>query len=118
VPIVVSGLSNVTAVAAGYNHTLALKSDGTLWTWGDNQYGQLGDGSTMDRKVPVQVTTLSNVVAMAAGQYHSLAVTACGQVYAWGRNTNGQLGTGNTNNASSPVQILSSGGASVGAGQT
>jgi alpha-tubulin suppressor-like RCC1 family protein len=118
VPIVVSGLSNVTAVAAGYNHTLALKSDGTLWTWGDNFYGQLGDGSTTDRKLPVQVTTLSNVVAMAAGQYHSVAVTASGQVYAWGRNTNGQLGTGNTNNASSPVQILSSGGASVGAGQT
>jgi alpha-tubulin suppressor-like RCC1 family protein len=118
VPILVSGVTNVTAVAAGYNHTLALKSDGTLWTWGDNLYGQLGDGSTTDRKIPVQVTALSNVVAMAAGQYHSVAVTASGQVYAWGRNTNGQLGTGNTTNASAPVQILSGGGGSVGAGQT
>jgi alpha-tubulin suppressor-like RCC1 family protein len=118
VPILVSGLTNVSAVAAGFNHSLALKSDGTLWAWGDNAYGQLGDGSTTDRKLPVQITALSAVVAMAAGQYHSVAVTESGQVYTWGRNANGQLGTGNTTNSSTPVQILSSGTASVGAGTT
>jgi alpha-tubulin suppressor-like RCC1 family protein len=118
VPILVSGLTNVSAVAAGFNHSLALKSDGTLWAWGDNAYGQLGDGSTTDRKVPVQITALSSVVTVAAGQYHSVAVTASGQVYTWGRNANGQLGTGNMTNSSTPVQILSSAGASVGAGTT
>ena len=66
-PVQVSGLTGVTAIAAGYCHTVALKSDGTVWAWGYNAYGQLGDGTTTDRTTPVQVSGLSGVTAIAAG---------------------------------------------------
>jgi len=55
-PVPVSGLTGVTAVAGGSAHSLALKSDGTVWAWGWNGYGQLGNGTTTDSSVPVQVT--------------------------------------------------------------
>jgi alpha-tubulin suppressor-like RCC1 family protein len=81
------------AVAGGYNHSLALMADGTVLAWGDNQYGELGDGTSgTDRWMPVTVTGLTNVVSIAAGYYHSMAVTADGKVWAWGYNNNGQLG--------------------------
>ena len=63
----VSGLSDVVAIAAGRRHSLALKADGTVWAWGNNTDGQLGDGTTTDRLTPVQVSGLSDVVAIAAG---------------------------------------------------
>jgi len=115
-PVQVTALSGVTvtAVAAGAHHTLALTSTGTLYVWGDNAYGQVGDSSTTDRKVPVQ-SSLTNVIAIAAGEYHSLALTSAGAVYTWGRNANGQLGTGNTTQATSPQQVLT-GVAAIGAG--
>jgi alpha-tubulin suppressor-like RCC1 family protein len=115
-PIQVTALSGVTvvAVAAGAYHTLALTSTGTLYVWGDNAYGQVGDASTTDRKLPVQ-SSLANVVAIAAGEYHSVALTSSGAAYTWGRNTNGQLSTGNTTNATSPTQVLT-GVSAIGAG--
>lgn len=115
-PVQVTALSGVTvvAVAAGAYHTLALTSTGTLYVWGDNAYGQVGDASTTDRKLPVQ-SSLTNVVAIAAGEYHSVALTSAGAAYTWGRNTNGQLSTGNTTNATSPTQVLT-GVSAVGAG--
>ena len=58
-PVQVSSLSGVTAIAEGHYHTLAMKSDGTVWAWGWNDYGQLGDGTTTDRTTPVQVIGLS-----------------------------------------------------------
>jgi hypothetical protein len=61
----VTGLSGVVAVAAGYSHSLGVKSDGTVWAWGRNRYGQLGNGTNTDSNVPVQVTGLSGVVAVA-----------------------------------------------------
>ena len=79
VPTQVSGLtSGVIAVCAGANHSLALKSDGTVWAWGYNGNGQLGLGDTTRRLIPVQISTLSNVVAIAAGANHSLAVKSDG----------------------------------------
>ena len=92
-------------VAAGYAHSLALNSDGTVWAWGFNGGGQLGDGSTRTRYSPVQVTNLGSVSAIAAGGSHSLALKSDGTVWAWGFNGGGQLGDGSTTNSSSPVQV-------------
>ncbi|MEA2828311.1 MAG: hypothetical protein QOG43_2750, partial [Actinomycetota bacterium] len=93
VPLPVGGLSGVTAISAGVFHSLALKSDGTVWAWGYNAYGQVGDGTTVDRPAPVQVVGLSGVVAVAAGGLHNLALKSDGTVWAWGYNGVGQLGT-------------------------
>src|SRR5881628_2032757 len=97
-PVQVSGLTSVVAVAAGWGHSVALKSDGTVWAWGYNGYGQLGDGTTTQRLTPVQVSGSSGVIAIATGQYFSLALKSDGTVWAWGYNYYGQLGNGNTSN--------------------
>jgi alpha-tubulin suppressor-like RCC1 family protein len=97
--------SNVVRVAAGGAHTLAVKTNGTVWAWGDNGGGQLGDGSTTTRMTPVQVSALSNVVAVAAGNSHSLAVKSDGTVWAWGDNASGKLGDGTTSDRYTPVRV-------------
>ena len=84
---------------------MALKSDGTVWAWGDNGYGQLGDGTTTDRTTPVQVSGLSGVTAIAAGCYHTVALKSDGTVWAWGYNGYGQLGDGTTTQRTTPVQV-------------
>ncbi|MBT0663490.1 chitobiase/beta-hexosaminidase C-terminal domain-containing protein [Geobacter pelophilus] len=104
-PVKVSGLTGVTAIASGDMHCLALKSDGTVWAWGANGYGQLGDGGVVNSSLPVQVSGLSQVVAIAAGGYHSLALMQDGTVKAWGYNFNGQLGDGTVSNRSTPVAV-------------
>ena len=106
-PVQVSGLSGVIAVSggqAGY-HSLALKADGTVWTWGKNTEGQLGDGTLTNSNVPVQVPGLTGIIAIAGGEYHSLALKNDGTVWAWGRNSNGQLGNNTTTLSSQPVQV-------------
>jgi alpha-tubulin suppressor-like RCC1 family protein len=111
-PIGVDYLQNVVAVAAGGWHSLALKSDGTVWAWGYNFYGQLGNDSGTDVDRPVQVKgengvgNLIGVVAIAAGDYSSYAVKSDGSVWAWGNNFNGQLGNGSYNNSDTPVRVL------------
>ncbi|MGA2138024.1 MAG: hypothetical protein ABSH14_04100 [Verrucomicrobiia bacterium] len=92
-PTVVAGISNVVAIAAGSDHTVALTADKTVWTWGDNSSGQLGWGGCCQTSAPGRVSALSNVVGIAGGLYFTLAVTSNGQVFAWGDNTFGQLGT-------------------------
>jgi uncharacterized protein (TIGR03437 family) len=74
----------VVAIAGGFTHTLALKGDGTVWAWGSNYVGELGDGTTTDRTAPVQVAGLTGVVAAAGGRCHSLALKGDGTVWAWG----------------------------------
>ena len=119
-PVQVPGLSGVTAItAAGYGHTLALKDDSTVWAWGDNGLGQLGDGTTSDRLTPVQVSGLSGVTAITAGLGHSVALRNDGTVWAWGHNGYGELGDGTTTNRLTPVQVFGlSGVAAIAAGQS
>jgi alpha-tubulin suppressor-like RCC1 family protein len=107
----IGSLSNVVAVAGGQSFTLALKGDGTVWAWGDNTYGELGNGTTTGSLVPVQVSGISGAVAIAAGAGHSLALKGDGTVWAWGNNASGQLGNGGTTNTSVPVQVSSFSGA-------
>ena len=98
-------------IAAKYYHSLALKSDGTVWAWGQNTYGQVGDGTTTNKRTPVQVSGLNGVTAVAAGEYHSLALKSDGTVWAWGENGHGQLGDGTTTDSGAPVQVKGAGGA-------
>ncbi len=114
---VAGGLAGVTAVAAGMYHSLALRGDGTVWTWGWNLYGQLGDGTTVDRSLPVQVVGLTNVVAIAAGGLHNLALKGDGTVWAWGFNGLGELGTPTPVQATAAQKVPALAGATaIGAG--
>jgi alpha-tubulin suppressor-like RCC1 family protein len=106
VPVQVPGLTDVVSVSAGTFHSLALKKDGTVWAWGKNYHGQLGDGTTTDRKTPVQVRALKDVTAIAAGGRYSLALKSDGTLLAWGFNFEGQVGDGTSDERLTPVQIL------------
>jgi Regulator of chromosome condensation (RCC1) repeat len=106
-------------VAAGADYSLAVKADGSVWAWGSNADGQLGDGTTTQRLVPVQVSGISTATGVSAGSGHSLALLSGGSVMAWGSNSNGQLGDGTTTQRLAPVTVSSvSGVASVDAGAT
>ncbi|MCL2804774.1 MAG: hypothetical protein FWD26_02430 [Treponema sp.] len=86
---------NWTQVSVSSNHTAAIRADGTLWTWGKNDQGKLGDGTTNDSSVPVQVGTATNWISVAAGGIYTAAVRADGTLWAWGSNLYGQFGNGN-----------------------
>ena len=75
VPVKVTGLSNVTAIAAGFNTGYALGTGGVVWAWGYGYHGALGNGATTDSSVPVPVTGLSNVTAIACGEQDGYAIT-------------------------------------------
>jgi alpha-tubulin suppressor-like RCC1 family protein len=94
-----------TSVACGGSHTVAVKYDGTLWGWGLNGYGQVGDGTTTDRTAPVQIGTDTNWASVSCGENHTIAVKTTGTLWAWGYNNVGQLGDGTTTNRTAPVQI-------------
>ncbi len=109
-PVAVGGSNsnNIVAIAAGLNHSVALRKDGTVLTWGSDEFGQLGDGTALeDKSTPVVIGGASNVVAIAAGGFHTLALKADGTMLSWGKDDLGQLG----NNAAlvnqvSPVSVL------------
>ncbi|GAM09006.1 ultraviolet-B receptor UVR8 [Geobacter sp. OR-1] len=107
----VNGLSGVVAIASGDMHCLALKSDGTVWAWGANGYGQLGNGGSVNSSCPVQVSGLTQIVAITAGSYHSAALRSDGTVLTWGYNANGQLGDGTTESRNTPVVVTGIGAA-------
>ena len=96
---------DVVQVAAGYEHTCALKADGTVQCWGSNSSGQLGDGSTTDRLMGAPVSGLTGVIAIAVGQSHTCALTSAGAVRCWGANWDGQLGDGSATPSSVPVTV-------------
>ena len=105
VPIVVNGITGtITAVSAGAEHNLVLQSDGTVWSWGLNSDGQLGDGTTNPSSVPTKIPGLSGVIAISAGAHHSLVLKNDGTVWGWGANYDGQLGNGTLASSLVPVK--------------
>jgi alpha-tubulin suppressor-like RCC1 family protein len=99
--------ANVVDVATGGQHACARKGDGTLWCWGINNDGQLGDGTTVDKYEPVQVTALGTGVAeVTAGHSHACARKNDGTIWCWGRGGDGELGDGKIDSPEpSPVQV-------------
>ncbi len=104
-------------IAAGAEHTVVVTPDGHVWTWGRNEFGQLGDGTNVERHVPAQVPGLTNIVAVSASYDHTLALASDGTVWAWGGNWYGQVGDGTTTNQSTPVHLSLTGIVAVGAGR-
>ena len=94
---------SVKYVALGTYHSAAITKDGSLYMWGYNNYGQLGNGSTTNSYTPVKI--MENVAAVSLGDYHSAAITKDGSLYMWGENSDGQLGNGTTNNLTRPQRI-------------
>ena len=106
VPVPVSGLSGVTAISAAGSYSLALLTDGTVMAWGDNVFGELGDGSMSEfSDVPVAVDGLHGVMAISAGARHGLALLENGTVMAWGSDELEQLGDGLKTNSDVPVAM-------------
>jgi len=118
-PTAVAGLPSIDVVdfCAGQSHSVALLAGGTVWTWGNNAQGQLGDGTqgtVTATAIPRQVPTLSGVTAVACGAFHTLALLGDGSVRAWGDNGNGPLGNGDAPNDSDvPVVVQGLTGASI-----
>ncbi|MCE9558664.1 MAG: hypothetical protein K8R88_06905 [Armatimonadetes bacterium] len=109
----VPNLSGISAIACAEYSSYAVKSDGTLWAWGSNNRGQLGDGTTTRRLTPVQVPVPGTVIKVAAGREHALALTSDGFVYAWGANSYGQLGNGSVFDARIPTKVRGITGATI-----
>ncbi len=108
--VIDGNLNHIVAISAGAYHTLALRSDGTVWTWGYNlsYNGELKDTDTRSvvyNRNAVQITQLSGIVAIAAGAYHSLALKNDGSVWAWGYNGHGQLGDNSVDIRVIPVKV-------------
>jgi len=93
-------------VSTGSDHTLALKTDGSLWAWGGNYVGQLGDGTTIQKTSPVRIGTETNWQKIATGQGHSMALKANETTWAWGYNGFGELGDGTKVDSNIPKQLF------------
>lgn len=113
-PTPVVTLTDMVSVAAGGfragvdlggGHSVAVKRDGTVWAWGHNGFGQLGDGSSVARSTPARVPGLTGITAIAAGKFHTLALGNDRMIWAWGYNVSGQLGDGTSTNRSTPVRV-------------
>ena len=97
-------MNDVAMVVAGTFYTMAITNDGNLFAWGDNTFGQLGDGTTENRHIPTFI--MDDVVYVAAGDIHTLAIRSDGSLWAWGDNGHGQLGDGTTETRHVPVHIM------------
>jgi alpha-tubulin suppressor-like RCC1 family protein len=117
-PVPVFGLpAHTVDLQGGADFTVALTSNGEVWTWGGNDHGQLGDGATATLQFTPQRLNLPAIASISVGQHHVLAVTAKGHVYAWGRNNDGQLGDGTRTDRSTPVKVAEIGrGAQIATG--
>lgn len=104
-PKQVGSLTDWAKVAGGNDFSAAIKTDGTLWTWGRGQYGQLGLGFSGYRSSPNQVGALTNWLSVSCSTYAMIAIKTDGSLWTWGSGTNGVLGLGNTTSYSSPKQI-------------
>jgi alpha-tubulin suppressor-like RCC1 family protein len=105
-PVAVGTGSTWYKIAAGYAHTVATQTDGTLWSWGGiASFGQLGHNNTISLSSPVQVGALTTWSKIACGRWNTMAIKTDGTLWGWGSNATGQLGIGNITNRSSPVQV-------------
>jgi len=104
-PVQIGALTTWDKIAVGSTQSHALKTDGTLWSWGKNADGQLGLDDTVNRSSPVQIGALTTWASISAGAKQAFAITTSGALYAWGSGGAGRLGTGNTDYVSSPVQV-------------
>lgn len=102
----ITGLSNIISIKGGQRHSMALKSDGTVWTWGWNGLGQLGDGTLVDQLTPTQVPGLDSVIEIATGSHHCMARRSDSSIWVWGNNGLGQLGNDTAINTTIPVQMM------------
>jgi alpha-tubulin suppressor-like RCC1 family protein len=104
-PATVPSLADAATVAVGDDHSCALKTDGTVWCWGDNSLGQLGHGCFCVYSTPVDVIGMTSTVAITAGTGHSCALDSGGQAWCWGDNLHGELGDGTTQIRNAPVAV-------------
>ncbi|RZK11313.1 MAG: T9SS type A sorting domain-containing protein, partial [Flavobacterium sp.] len=93
------------SVSAGMSHTMAIRSDGTLWAWGANDFGQLGDGTSIAKTTPIQIGTANDWQSVSAGTLHTMAIKNNGTLWGWGINGNSRLGDGTTTGKLFPTQI-------------
>jgi alpha-tubulin suppressor-like RCC1 family protein len=106
----ITGGTNWKQVSCGFQYTAAIKTDGTLWTWGRNDYGQLGDNTTGDKRSPVQTTAGGvNWEHVSCGYSHTAAIKTDGTLWLWGYNFYGSLGDNTSTKRSSPVQTIAGG---------
>jgi hypothetical protein len=105
IPSIVPGLSNIVAIAGGSGHAIALKNDGTVWAWGDNASGDLGDDSGEGRDDAEPVPGLTNVISIASGDQHCFAICSDGKIWGWGLNEDWELGIGNATDQAVPCLI-------------
>ena len=103
-PLTATAKGRYKSVSAGHGNVMVLKEDGTLWGWGLNAYGELGDGSTTNRKRPVKI--LDGVRQVSAGDFCTMAILDNGTLWGWGSNWYGYLGDGTTTKRKRPVKIL------------
>lgn len=105
-PFPVKLMDDVVATSVGRFHMAAICSDGSLWTWGGNMTGQLGNGQTSDLAEIVPTKIMKDVVAVSAGGDFTAAITSDGSLWTWGGNSHGQLGNGSTVNSYKPVKVM------------
>ncbi|NLB61675.1 MAG: hypothetical protein GX802_04540, partial [Clostridiales bacterium] len=98
-----SGETKVSVVSAGMQHSAAIKADKSLYTWGDNSFGQLGTGDTVNANQPVLV--LKNAVSVSCGYDTTAAITSDGSLYMWGKNYYGIFGNGDVSNSLTPLKV-------------
>lgn len=101
-PVIQKEISNITG---GLYHNIALKSDGTVWAWGQNSYGQLGNNTTTDSSTPLVISGLSDVIEISSGMHHNMALKNDKTVWVWGWNAKGQLGNNTTSDSLVPIQV-------------
>ncbi|PKM94318.1 MAG: hypothetical protein CVU84_12745 [Firmicutes bacterium HGW-Firmicutes-1] len=103
--VITLDVDQVSKISSGQVHNLMLKSDGTVWAWGANTYGQLGNGTTESSNSPIKVKGLDHIINIFAGDEHNLALKSDGTVWAWGVNDYGQLGNGTLDDKHEPIQV-------------
>ncbi|MBA2611991.1 MAG: T9SS type A sorting domain-containing protein [Bacteroidetes bacterium] len=98
--------NNWKTVSVGVYHCVGIKADSTLWVWGGNYSGQLGDGTNIDKNTPIQIGTSHDWKSIATGHYHTVAIKTDGTIWAWGNNTYGQIGDfSSSNNRYNPEKL-------------